>query len=266
MRRWRQDPRRIQAVLDPGRPDRERQGEGVQAGAEARQRAPSAGASSGLPLRVSGTDTSGGQDLRPQDRTASRPRRRASSSMRRSRRPGLRSKVGSPTVHFHEHPGRRRPQARLRRQPAALHLHGGARPAARVDPRLRGQGAQAARGGVGADDVPRLRLRADGRAGAARALLPRGVRRPGRRLLLQPRPGRGDDVLGLRRARDGRRGPHGHGDAAGPPVRHGGAEAALPRARRSPARRSPASGSPSPTRAPTSPASAPARSATATSG
>ena len=89
------------------------------------------------------------------------------------RRPGLPSKVGSPTVHFHEHPGRRRPQARLRRLAAALHLHGGARPPARVDPRLRDQGARAARRGVGGDDVPGLRLRAHGRAGAARALLSR---------------------------------------------------------------------------------------------
>ena len=149
----------------------------------------------------------------------------------RPRRPGLPSKVGSPTVHFHGNPGRRRPQARLRRLPAALHLHGGARPPARVDPRLRDQGARAARRGVGGDDVPGLRLPPHGRAGAARALLPRGVRRAGRRLLLQPRAGRGDDPLRLRRPRHGRRGAHGHGHAAGPPVRHRGAEAALPRPR-----------------------------------
>ena len=93
------------------------------------------------------------------------------------------------------------------------------------------QGAQAARGGVGADDVPGLGVPAHGRAGAARALLSRGVRRPGRRLLLQPGPGRGARALGLRRPGHGPRGPHGHGDPADPPVRHGGAEAALPRAR-----------------------------------
>ena len=62
-----------------------------------------------------------------------------------ARRPGLPAKVGSSTVYFHEHPGRRRPQARLRRLAAPFHLHGGARPPARVDPRLRDQGARAAR-------------------------------------------------------------------------------------------------------------------------
>ena len=46
----------------------------------------------------------------------------------------------------------------------------------------------------------------------------------------------------LGRAGDGRRRAHRHGDAADPAVRHRGAEAALPRARRSGARRSPASG------------------------
>ena len=70
----------------------------------------------------------------------------------------------------------------------------------------------------------------------------------------------------LRRPRDGRRGAHRHGDAADPPVRHRGAEAALPRAVDRRAARSPASGSPSPTPAPTSRASARARCATATSG
>ena len=141
------------------------------------------------------------------------------------------SKVGSPTVHFHGNPGRRRPQARLRRLPAALHLHGGARPAAGVDPRLRDQGAGAARRRVGGDHVPGLRLHADGRARAARPVLSRGVRRPGRRLLLQPRARRGAGPLALGRPGHGRRRPHRHGDPAGPPVRHRGAEAALPRAR-----------------------------------
>ena len=74
-------------------------------------------------------------------------------------------------------------------------------------------------------------FRAHGRARAARPVLPRGVRRPGRRLLLQPRARRGDGPLEVRRPGDGRRRPHGHGDAADPPVRHRGAEAALPRAR-----------------------------------
>ena len=60
---------------------------------------------------------------------------------------------------------------------------------------------------------------------------PGGVRRPGRRLLLQPRARRGDGGRQLRRAGDGRGGAHRHGHAAGPPVRHRGAEAGLPRAR-----------------------------------
>ena len=123
-----------------------------------------------------------------------------------------------------------------------------------------------ARGGVGGDDVPRLGVPAHGRARPARALLPGGVRRPGRRLPLQPRARRGDGPQRLRRARDGHRGPHRHGDAADPPVRHRGAEAALPRALDRRARRSPASGSPSPTPAPTSPASARGRCATAATG
>ena len=125
------------------------------------------------------------------------------------------------------HGHRRRPaEARPRRQPQALHLHGGARPAARVDPGVRDQGARAARRGVGGDDLPRLGVLAHGRAGLPRALVSRGVRRPGRRLLLQPRARRGDGALELRRTGDGRGGAHRHGDAAGSPVRHRGAEAA----------------------------------------
>ena len=54
------------------------------------------------------------------------------------------------------------------------------------------EGARAARRGVGGDDLPRLGLPAHGRARLPRALVPGGVRRPGRRLLLQPRAGRGD--------------------------------------------------------------------------
>ena len=60
-------------------------------------------------------------------------------------------------------------------------------------------------------------------------------------------------------------GPHRHGHAADPRVRHRGAEAGDLAAPASPASRSTASASPSPTRAPTSPASARAPSATATS-
>ena len=74
----------------------------------------------------------------------------------------------------------------------ALHLQRGARPAARVDRRVRREGARAARRRVGGDDLRRLGLHAHGRARLPRPLLPGGVRRAGRRLLLQPRAGRGD--------------------------------------------------------------------------
>ena len=125
--------------------------------------------------------------------------------------------------------GRHRcPEARPRRLAQALHLHRRARPAPRVDPQLRRQGAAPARGGVGGDHVPRLGLPAHGRARLPRPHLPRGVRRPGRRLLLRARARRGDDARQLRRPRHGHRGPHGHGDPADPPVRHRAAEAGLP--------------------------------------
>ena len=62
---------------------------------------------------------------------------------------------------------------------------------------------------------------------------PEAVRRPGRRLLHAPGAGRGDGARPLRRARDGRRRPDRHGDAADPGVRHRGAEAASGRRRRS---------------------------------
>ena len=110
---------------------------------------------------------------------------------------------------------RRAPQAGPRRPPQALHLHRGAPSAPRVDPLVRDQGARSARGGVGGDDLPRLGLRAHGRARLPGALLSRGVRRPGRRLLLQPRARRGDGALQLRRPGDGRGGAHRHGDSAG---------------------------------------------------
>ena len=53
----------------------------------------------------------------------------------------------------------------------------------------------------------------------------------------------GEEMTGvqLRRRCDGHRGPHRHGHAAGPPLRHRGAEAALPRAGDRGRRRSPAS-------------------------
>ena len=114
------------------------------------------------------------------------------------------------------------------RPPQALHLHRGARPAARVDRQLRHQGAGAARRALGGGDLRRLGLPAHGRAGLPRPLLPRGVRRPGRRLLRQPDPRRGDAQVQLGRAGDGHRRAHRHGHAAGAPVRHRGAEAELP--------------------------------------
>ena len=66
------------------------------------------------------------------------------------------------------------------------------------------------------------------RARLPRPLLPRGVRRPGRRLLLLAGPRRVHELLGLRRHQHGLRGPDRHGAAPDPPARHRGAEAALP--------------------------------------
>ena len=96
-------------------------------------------------------------------------------------------------------------------------------------------------------------FRAHGRAGAARPLLPRGVRRPGRRLLLQPRARRGDGPLRLRRPRHGRRGPHGHGDARPSTCSAPRSRSSATSCPRSRASGSAASGSPSPTPARTSP-------------
>ncbi len=122
-------------------------------------------------------------------------------------------------------------QAGLRLAQEALHLQRGARPAARVDRLVRGEGAGPPRRALGGGDLRRLGLRAHGRARLPRPLLPRGVRRSGRRLPVQPRAGRGDHQVQLGRARDGRRGAHRHGHAAGVPVRHRGAEAGVPGAR-----------------------------------
>ena len=69
------------------------------------------------------------------------------------------------------------------------------------------------------------------RARLPRPLLPRGVRRTGRRLLLLAGPRRVHELLGLGRDQHGLRRPDRHGPAADPPARHRGAEAALPRAR-----------------------------------
>ena len=74
-------------------------------------------------------------------------------------------------------------------------------------------------------------FRAHGRARIPRPFDAGGLRRSGRRLLLQPRARRGALVRRLGRDVDGHRGAHRHGDAADPAVRHRGAEAELPRAR-----------------------------------
>ena len=102
---------------------------------------------------------------------------------------------------------------------------------ARVDRLVRREGAGPPRRALGGGDLRRLGLHAHGRAGLPRPLLPRGVRRPGRRLLLQPRARRGDHQVQLRRPGDGRGRAHRHGHPAGVPVRHRGAEAGVPGAR-----------------------------------
>ena len=83
---------------------------------------------------------------------------------------------------------------------------------------------------VGGERISRLGVQADGRAGLPRRVLPRGVRRPGRRLLHVADARRGDGRLQQRRPGDGHRGPHRHGDAADPQVRLGVPQADLPRA------------------------------------
>ena len=147
----------------------------------------------------------------------------------------------------------------------ALHLHRRARAAARVDPPFATEGAGAPRRGVGGDDVPRLGVPAHGRARLPRPRQARGVRRPGRRLLLPPRPRRGDRPTPTPAASR-------WASRSTPTWRCRRSSRSAPRSRsrtrscrRSRARRSSASASPSPTPAPTSPASRPAPCATATS-
>ena len=127
------------------------------------------------------------------------------------------------------------------------------------------QGARAALRRVGAGRLPGLGLQAHGRARLPRHLLPGGVRRPGRRLPDVDRARRGDGAGQQRRARDGHRRPHRHGDAADPEVRLRGPEADLPRAGDQGREDLVASASRSRAPAPTWPASAPAPCATATS-
>jgi hypothetical protein len=72
---------------------------------------------------------------------------------------------------------------------------------------------------------------AGGGARLPRPLLPGGVRRPGRRLLLLAGARRMHELLGLGRHQHGLRRADRHGAAADPPARQRGAETALPRSR-----------------------------------
>ena len=122
-------------------------------------------------------------------------------------------------------------QARPRGGPQALHLQPGARRPARVDAGLGQEGALAPPQRVGGHLLAHRGDEAGGRARLPRPLLPGGVRRPGRRLLLLAGPRRVHELLGLGRHQHGLRRADRHGAAADPPARHRGAEAALPRRR-----------------------------------
>ena len=155
-------------------------------------------------------------------------------------------------------------QARPRRRAQAHDLHAGARRPARVDAVVGRKGALPPPQRVGGDDLAQRGPRARRRARLPRPLLPGGVRRPGRRLLLLAGPRRVPQLLRLGRPQHGLRRPHRHGPAADQHARHRGPQAALhaggdrrqedrlPRDHR-------AGGA-----APTSPGSGPRRSATAT--
>ncbi len=161
-------------------------------------------------------------------------------------------KVGSATVHGGFPGGGRRPsrtsneerdsgdrddqrlqshQARPRGRAQALHLQPGARRPARVDAVVGEEGAVAAPQRVGGHLLGLRRDEARRRARLPRPLLPGGVRRTGRRLLLLAGPRRVHELLRLRRHQHGLRRAERHGPAADPPARHRGAEAQLPRTR-----------------------------------
>ena len=93
-----------------------------------------------------------------------------------------------------------RDQARPRGRAQALHLHPGARRPARVDAVVGEEGAVAAPQRVGGHLLADLGDEARRRARLPRPLLPGGVRRPGRRLLLLAGPRRVHELLGLRAA------------------------------------------------------------------
>ncbi len=108
-------------------------------------------------------------------------------------------------------------------------IHRRARRAARDGQGLRRARAATPRRRVGGGGVlPRQRLSPHGRARAARAALPRGVRRPGRRLLERDRPRRGDGPVRFGWRRHGGVRPGRDGHPTDLQVRHRGAEAALP--------------------------------------
>ena len=91
------------------------------------------------------------------------------------------------------------------------------------------EGALAPPQRVGGDLLADRGDEAGRRARLPRPLLPGGVRRAGRRLLLLAGPRRVHELLGLGRHQHGLRRADRHGPAPDPPARHRGAEAALPR-------------------------------------
>src|SRR4029079_4434667 len=105
--------------------------------------------------------------------------------------------VVSATVYFRLSPDKeqsggngseRRDQAGLRVRAQAPSLHRRARGSARVDEVVGAEGAHPERRGVRGELLARLGPAPDGRARLRRPLLPRGVRRAGRRLLLLAGP------------------------------------------------------------------------------
>src|SRR5215204_3176611 len=132
--------------------------------------------------------------------------------------PPTRSECGSSNRH----------QARARGDPQAPPVHGRARGPARIDGGVGEEGALAPPQRVGGDDLAERGDAASRRARIPRPLLPRGVRRAGRRLLLLARPRRVHELLRIRRNQHGLRSPDGHGPTPRPPARNRGTEAALP--------------------------------------
>ena len=120
-------------------------------------------------------------------------------------------------------------QARPRVRQQELHLQPGARRPARVDGGLGEKGDVPTPQRVGGHLLADREVEAGGRARLPRPLLPRGVRRPGRRLLLLAGSRRVHELHRLRRHQHGLRRADRHGPPPDPPARHRGAEAPLPR-------------------------------------